>query len=121
VKGTVPEGETLSREHLANKRTLLSWIRTGINFVGVGILLHTASGALRALSEGHRADEFALLGMGLVIFGACLEVVAAARFVRYRTSIDRGVFTSSAFAYLLLVLGLVILIVALVSYVVIGQ
>jgi putative membrane protein len=119
VRGTVPEGETLSREHLANERTLLSWIRTGINFIGIGILLHAASGALGALSDDHRADEFALFGM--VIFGACLEVVTAARFVRYRTSIDRGVFTSSAFAYLLFVLGLVILGVALIGYAVIGQ
>ncbi|WP_083759976.1 DUF202 domain-containing protein [Rubrobacter xylanophilus] len=35
---------------MANERTLLSWVRTGINAIGVGILLDTVVGALSGCS-----------------------------------------------------------------------
>lgn len=117
----IPEGETLSREHLANERTLLSWMRTGINAISVGILLYVVVGVLGDLSgKNSRSDEFALLGIGLVVFGAFVELAATARFIQYRCSISRGSFTSPALVYLLIVLGLVIVGVAYIGYVVIA-
>lgn len=129
MESRIPEGETLSREYLANERTLLSWIRTGVNAISVGILLDTVVRAALgvfsqdspfgnppALGSGHEA--FAVFGIGMVVFGALLEVVAIARFVQYKRSIRQAEFTSSSLVYLLVALGLSILGVAYIVYVV---
>jgi inner membrane protein YidH len=123
VEGKIPESETLSREHLANERTLLSWMRTGINAISVGILLGFAA---RLFSEGatssnllvlgSRKEELSLLGIGMIVFGAFLELVAVARFVHYKHSIEQGTFTSSALVYLFIVFSLILLGVAYIIY-----
>ncbi len=125
-----PENATEIREHLANERTLLSWMRTGVNAISVGILLYVVVGVLDSLPEGSllgdfsgknsRSDEFALFGIGLVVFGAFVELAATARFIQYRRSISRGSFTSPTLVYLHMVLGLVLVGVAYIGYVVVG-
>ena len=114
----IPEGESLWREHLANERTMLSWVRTGINMIGVGILIGILSGLPGPVprdpsgtlsSSVTRGGEFFLLGMGLTVAGALVEIAALARFARYGAEIERGTFTSSAPIYLLISAGLVLL------------
>ena len=107
----IPEGESLWREHLANERTTLSWIRTGLNMIGVGILLGIISRATHNL-PGTREGEFLLLGLGLVAFGVIIEAGALLRFLRYEAEIERGGPISSARLYLIVSLGLVLLSVA---------
>ncbi|MGI8649842.1 MAG: YidH family protein [Rubrobacter sp.] len=106
----MPENETLAREHLANERTLLSWLRTGMNAIGIGILLYTLVG----LTSG--AGEFRAIGLALVGFGAVVQATAAARFFQFRVALRRGVPTSSQNVYLLLTFGFVLLAVAYVAY-----
>lgn len=128
MESRIPEGETLSREYLANERTLLSWIRTGVNAISVGILLDTVVRALGVFSQGSSFrnlsalgpghEKFAVFGIGMVVFGALVEVVAVARFVQYKRSIRRAEFTSSSLVYLLVALGLSILGAAYIVYVV---
>lgn len=130
MEGEIPEGETLSREHLANERTLLSWIRTGINAISIGILLYVVSRILSEFSEGSasatlpvfdsKREELALLGIGIVIFGVLLQLAAVARFVHQKRSIEQGTFTSSALLYIFIVFILVLLGVAYIIYVVAG-
>ena len=130
MEGKIPKSETLSREHLANERTLLSWARTGINAVNVGILLYFAGRTLTLLDGGSppeslpmlgsRQEELAFLGVGVVVFGAFLELAAVARFIHYKAAISRGTFTSSAMVYLLVALGLVLLSVGYIIFVVTG-
>ena len=65
-------------------------------------------------------DEFSLLGLGLIVFGILLQLAAIARYFQFRSSIGRGVFTSSALVLLLLVLAIVLLGIAYFGYVVIS-
>lgn len=125
MRSEIPEGETLSREYLANERTLLSWIRTGINAISVGILLDTAVRALNVLYGdsfggvpvlGNRQNAFAAFGIAMVVFGAIVEIAAVVRFVQFTSAIRRGRFTTSSLVYLLLVFGLLILGVAYIVY-----
>ncbi len=124
----IPEGETLSREYLANERTLLSWVRTGVNAIGAGILLYTAAGAMDTLSSGAAPDNIkvpdlgnlALFGVVLTAFGVFVELMAGAKFVQYSMSIRRGYFTSSAPVYLLVGFGLTFLGVAFIIYTVVA-
>jgi len=121
VESRIPEGETLSREYLANERTLLSWVRTGVNAIGVGILLDTVVRALSVFSHGLSSrnllvldsgqEKFAVFGIGMVVF---------ARFVQYKRSIRRAEFTPSSAVYLLVALSLSIFGVAYIVYVVVA-
>ena len=125
MSSEIPEGETLSREYLANERTLLSWLRTGISAIGLGILLYFAAYALNTLSvriPGLESQYKGLttLAIAIVVFGVCLELVATARFIHYQRSIRRGDFTSSGLVYLLIVLSLAVLAVAYAIYIAIG-
>ncbi len=116
MRGEIPEGETLSREYLANERTLLSWIRTGINAIGFGVLLH----AVARILPGLPADELAFGGVAMVVFGTFIELVAVARFLQYRYSISRGEFTPSSLLYPLVTLGLAMLVAGYIIYVLVA-
>ncbi len=37
--GEGPDTQTLVREHLANERTLLSWVRTGVSLISFGLVI----------------------------------------------------------------------------------
>lgn len=67
-----------------------------------------------------RQEELAFLGVGIVIFGAVVELAAVGRFIHYKVTISSGVFTSSAMVYLLVALGLVLLSIGYIIFVVIG-
>ncbi len=130
MESRIPEGETLSREYLANERTLPSWIRIGVNAISVGILLDTVVRALSVFFHGSSSknlpalgsgqEKFAVFGIGMVVFGALVEVVAVARFVQYKRSIRQAEFTPSSLVYLLVALSLSILDVAYIVYVVVA-
>ena len=124
MRNELPEGETLSREFLANERTLLSWIRTGIGAISLGILLGFAARTLDILSGSLPVSEsqrpgLTTMAIAMVVFGALLEVLAMGRFIYYRRSISRGVFSSTGPIYLTIVISLLALGVAFAIYVVV--
>ena len=118
MRDRIPESESLAREYLANERTLLSWVRTGVGAIGIGILLDSVGRVLGALSGD--PSGLNLFAIALVVLGVCINLIATARFLQYRIYIRRGVFTSSVLVYLLVVLGLVLLSVAYAVYVVVA-
>jgi putative membrane protein len=113
----IPESESLAREYLANERTLLSWVRTGVGAIGVGILLDSVGRALGTLSGA--PPGLGLFAIAVVVLGVCINLIATARFIQYRIYIRRGIFTSSVRVYLLVVLGLILLSVAYAVFVVV--
>jgi putative membrane protein len=124
MRNEVPEGETLSREFLANERTLLSWLRTGIGAISLGILLGFAARTLEVLSgnlpgSGSRSTGLTTLAIVMVIFGSLLELLAMGRFIYYRRSIRQGVFSSPGLIYLTILISLLALGVAFAIYVVV--
>ena len=130
MKGEIPESETLAREYLANERTLLSWVRTGINSISVGILVYLAGRILGLLYQGisqeslplvgSKQAELAFIGVSLVALGALVELVAVVRFIQYKASINRGTFTSSVLLYLLIIFGMVLVGIAYIIYIILG-
>lgn len=127
MRSEIPEGETLSREYLANERTLLSWTRTGVNAIGVGILLHAAARLLAGLPagdpsgtlslSGSSGDRLAFGGVAMVVLGALIELIALARFLHYGYSISRGELTPASLLYPLVTLGLALLVAVYIIYV----
>ena len=57
---------SVARDHLANERTFLAWVRTALAVIGLGVLL----GKL-VETDGLQAE---LLGLTMVAFGAAMLV-----------------------------------------------
>ena len=70
----------IERTRLANERTLLTYIRTGLYFLVAGSTL------------GHLIDTtfWNLMGMPLVIVGGIVAVLGVIRFVRVSRKIERS-------------------------------
>jgi putative membrane protein len=102
------ERATEVREHLANERTLLSWVRTGVGLISLGIVVERA-GAFVSAGTG-RVDELSgLLGAALALLGCLALVLGTVQFLRNRQRIARGEFIPEAAIYLVVVGGSLIL------------
>lgn len=116
---TVPDPTTRAREHLANERTLLAWVRTAVTLMALGFGVARFGIFLRQLGGSATAGDHhpsAAIGIALVIAGLVSGGAAAVRFVRVRDQIDRGAFVPEWWAEALL-MGMILAIgVALVVY-----
>ncbi len=113
---------TRTREHLANERTLLAWVRTAIAFIGLGFVIARFGLFLRQLAFERQAPVPAdtalsgLLGIGLVLAGVAITVLSAVRFVRARAQIEAGRFEPELFPEAVVVVLTVVGGLALVVY-----
>ncbi len=111
--GTVPRTEASVRDHLANERTMLAWVRTALALIGLGFVIdHFAI-------EGP-ADHVpgSLLGLLMIVAGGTSAVVGAWRFVRTERQIDKGDFESAVGAHLVLAGAITLAAVATGAYLV---
>ncbi len=75
-------------EHLANERTFLSWIRTGVAFIGVGFVVARFGGPLAgSIPKGPLALGGATIGVG-----ALLTLYAALEYRGTFRAIETGLF-----------------------------
>ncbi len=98
--------DTEVREHLANERTLLSWVRTGVTLISIGLVVERA-GALVAGSSMKvgSLSASALFGIGLASLGCLTLILGTVQFFRNRRSISEGNFVPAAAAYVAVVVG----------------
>jgi putative membrane protein len=83
-------------DHLANERTFLAWIRTGISVMAFGFVVERFGLLLRELglkSAGTGASNNTisysrLLGIGITVLGIVLLIIALLNFIRIQRSID---------------------------------
>ena len=113
-EGTGPDPQTLVREHLANERTLLSWVRTGVSLISFGLVVE------RLGAEGGGSGASGTFGLVLAVLGCLTLVMGTAQFLRSRRGIRTGNFVSAAAAYLVVVAGSLALAGAFMVYVLLG-
>ncbi len=113
--GGPPRREAETREHLANERTLLSWVRTGVGLISIGLVVERA-GAL-AGAQSAPVGASGIFGVALALLGCLTLVIGTAQFLRNRRRIIEGDFTPAVAAYLVIVAGSMALAAAFVVYV----
>ena len=98
--------QTEVREHLANERTLLSWVRTGVSLISLGLVVERAGALAKAadfqLGSTSGSDFF---GLGLALLGALTLILGTTQFLRNRRAIAADKFESSVTVYLIIVIG----------------
>jgi putative membrane protein len=92
------------REHLANERTLLSWVRTGVGLISVGIVVERA-GAFMSAGDRGSGILSGLFGLALASLGCITLVLGTMQFLRNRRRIDRQEFVASTAIYTVVAAG----------------
>jgi len=91
-----------ARDHLANERTFLAWVRTGAAIVVFGFAIGRFSIALRQLASlgGHpisRSGISVWMGASSIVLGVLLVVAGLARYRKNRARLDEGTFEPAGF------------------------
>jgi putative membrane protein len=92
-------GGTEAREHLANERTLLAWIRTGVSLISFGLVIERIGAQVGPVGTS------GIFGVGLAVLGCLTLILGTAQFLRSRRGISRGDFVPAVAAYMVVVAG----------------
>jgi putative membrane protein len=108
---TMPRPEGRTRDHLANERTFLAWVRTALGLIGVGFVLARMGLFLEQLASvevaGHRREfrgshEFLATGIIFLLAGTALCAGSLRLYERARKGIELGRFEPARGAVLAL-------------------
>lgn len=112
-----PRPDGRARDHLANERTFLAWIRTAMGLIGMGFVLARMGLFLEQLAgveipgrhhEFHGSHEFLTTGIAFLLAGTALCAGSRWLHERARVAIDDGRYEPARGA----VLALTVLVVA---------
>jgi putative membrane protein len=110
-----------ARDHLANERTFLAWVRTGAAIVVFGFAIGRFSIAMRQLTalQGHAlrsAGVSVWMGSGAIAAGVMLVVAGLVRYRKTRTQLDSGTFEPAGFVLDLITILTVVFGLVLAGY-----
>jgi len=126
VTAPSPARDSRARDHMANSRTLLAWIRTSVALVGLGFVVARFGLFLQALgtrAAGGRAAPSlsAVIGVGLVLVGALVGALSLVRFRQVQRSIEAGQFEVDVRVELITAIAVILAAVALATYLVLTR
>lgn len=112
-----------ARDHLANERTFLAWVRTGAAIVIFGFAIGRFSIAIRQLTTflGHPTRTIGVsvwMGAGAIVAGVLLVIAGLVRYRRTRMQLDAGTFQPAGFVLDLVTILTVVFGVGLAVYLV---
>ena len=121
VSNPVVPNPNRARDHLANERTFLAWVRTGAAIVVFGFAIGRFAIAMRQLSamEGHPVRTAGLsvwMGSSAIIAGVLLVIAGLWRYRKTRTQLDAGTFEPAGFVLDLVTILTVLFGLALAGY-----
>jgi putative membrane protein len=112
-----------ARDHLANERTFLAWVRTSVAIVVFGFAIGRFAVAMRQLTafQGHpsRATGFSVwMGLTAMVAGVVMVVAGLVRYRKTRVQLDEGKFEPAGFIVDLVTVLIVLFGLALAGYLV---
>ncbi len=96
------EDSNRARDHLANERTFLAWVRTSVAIVVFGFAIGRFAIAIRQLTafQGLASKTTGLsvwMGMSSILAGVVMVVAGLARYRKTRAQLDQGKFEPAGF------------------------
>lgn len=98
-----------ARDHLANERTFLAWVRTALGLVGLGVLLE------RFGVGGERVAV--LVGVAFILFGGFCLFYATGRYEWVARHLERGTFPVAKRGPIIVAIGALFVTGAAILYV----
>jgi len=119
--GAVIEDSNRARDHLANERTFLAWVRTSVAIVVFGFAIGRFAIAMRQLTEfqgrGSRTTGFSVwMGMSAILAGVVMVGAGLMRYRKTRDQLDAGKFEPAGFMVDLVTILTVLFGLALAGY-----
>jgi putative membrane protein len=115
-----------ARDHLANERTFLAWVRTGAAIVVFGFAIGRFSIAMRQLTalQGHPVRTAGIsvwMGAFTIVAGVMLVVTGLARYRKTRAQLDAGTFEPAGFVVDLITVLTVVFGLVLAGYLIYAE
>lgn len=118
------------RDHLANERTFLSWIRTCIGIMAFGFVVEKFSLFVKQITyflgsgevpvTSHISASFqgysSIFGIGLVALGAVISVLAFIKYRKIENQIKQNIYEPSSLLDIVLTLSVILIAIFLVIY-----
>jgi putative membrane protein len=119
----IPQTSPMRRDHMANERTFLAWIRTSIGIMAFGFVIEKFALFLRHLQfffkdaqPLHSGGYSTMIGIILVASGALMGFLAFVRYKKVEKEINEDTYQPSLILDILLTLGLLMICIFLVFY-----
>jgi len=98
----MPDDPNRARDHLANERTFLAWVRTSVAIVVFGFAIGRFAVAMKQLTEfqGHasKTTGFSVwMGTGAILAGVAMVIGGLLRYRRTRAQLEEGKFEPAGF------------------------
>jgi len=120
------ENPNRARDHLANERTFLAWVRTGIAIVVFGFAIGRFAIAMQQLTEfqGHSSKTTGIsvwMGSSAMLGGVVMVVAGLLRYRRTRAQLEENQFEPAGFVMDLVAILTVLFGLALAGYLLYAQ
>lgn len=122
-KDKKPRDSSLAKDHLANERTFLAWIRTGLGIMAFGFVIEKFALFLKQVTSlvGKSTETFSkpnpsIFGVAIVIIGVVISICS---FIQYRTitrQIDEETYRPTTLLNLLLTLSIILIGLFIILY-----
>ncbi|MGB5808988.1 MAG: DUF202 domain-containing protein [Polyangiales bacterium] len=103
--------DSTARDHLANERTFLAWVRTALGMVGLGVVVE------RLVAGEQRLGV--LTGVAFIGFGGLALMYALGRYLWVAKNLERGLFPVALRGPVIVAMGALFVTVAAMLYVLI--
>ena len=91
---TLENTQSVARDHLANERTFLAWVRTGLTFASVGVGL-TQLFRVMETKESFSKSASTILGTVFATCGLLVLIVGTTRYFHVQSVLQTGYFPAT--------------------------
>uniref|UniRef100_A0A1D1XEN3 Uncharacterized protein Mb2295 n=1 Tax=Anthurium amnicola TaxID=1678845 RepID=A0A1D1XEN3_9ARAE len=96
---TLENKASVARDHLANERTFLAWLRTSLSFISIGIAITQLFRLARAPGNDQRVNEYdkggKIIGIVFIVLGIVFLTFGITRYFHSQYLMTKGHFPAS--------------------------